>query len=161
MGQHTILLAEDDPDHQALILRAIEETGIPCRIDVVENGSELIDYLFAPPQSDDREGGGTPELILLDLGMPEMDGFQVLQVLRRVRDDGRSVLAPVVILTASDNADHAREAYRLGANSYVPKPTGFAELTEAVARIVKYWLVTNHGPPADRSDPQYPGVQSI
>ena len=71
------------------------------------------------------------------------------------------LLAPVAILTASDNTDDIREVYRLGANSYVPKPTGFAELTGAVRRIVEYWLTTNHGPPAEQGDLQYPGVQSV
>ncbi len=152
MGQRTILLADDEPDHAQLIRRAIEQVRSDCRVDVVTDGAEVIDYLFAAGTHAGRSSAQPPDLILLDVKMPKMDGLQVLQVLRRVCSDDFSRVPPVVILTASKEEIDIVEAYRLGAHSYIHKPVEFSRLSDAVGKIVNYWLDLNQGPPARRSN---------
>ncbi len=142
----TILLAEDDPAHVALIRRALDKVGFSCRLEVVSSGAEVIDYLFGTGSFADRDKSATPDLLLLDLKLPKMDGLQVLQVLGRVRDDGQSKFPPVVVLTSSRNEADVAEAYRLGAHSFIPKPADFPQLVEAVRQIVQYWMVLNEFP---------------
>jgi two-component system response regulator len=153
MADKTILLAEDDPAHAALIREAIQQADSSCIIDVVNNGVEAIDYLFATGSRADRDASQMPDLILLDLRMPKMDGLQVLQVLQRVRfNDNRTRLPPVVVFTCSKHEMDIVEAYRLGARSYVRKPMGFSKLVEAVQQIVGYWLRLNESPPMRRHE---------
>jgi two-component system, response regulator len=147
MDDKTILLAEDDPAHAALIRQAIERVDCSCRADVVSNGLEVIDYLFATGSHADRDSSRMPDLIMLDLKMPKMDGLQVLQVLRRVHWDDHSRLPPVIILTSSKHQKDILDAYNLGAHSYIQKPIGFSKLVEAVRQIVEYWLGLNQYPP--------------
>ena len=153
MTDKNILLAEDDPAHAALICEAIRQTDSSCKIDVVNNGVEVINYLFATGSHADRDASQMPDLILLDLRMPKMDGLQVLQVLQRVRfNDNRTRLPPVVVFTCSKHEMDLVDAYRLGARSYVRKPMGFSKLVEAVRQIVGYWLGLNESPPMRRHE---------
>jgi two-component system response regulator len=146
-------LAEDDPAHAALIRQAIQRADSSCQIDVVNNGVEAIDYLFATGSRADRDASQMPDLILLDLKMPRMDGLQVLQVLQRVRfNDNHTRLPPVVVFTYSKHEMDLVDAYRLGARSYVRKPMGSPKLVEAVQQIVGYWLGLNESPPMRRHE---------
>ncbi|HLA84053.1 MAG TPA: response regulator [Thermoguttaceae bacterium] len=142
-----VLLAEDDPDHEALLRRAVSQSGIPCRLDVVHDGTEVIEYLFCTGRFADRKSQDPPSLILLDLKMPKMDGHQVLQVLRRVRGNDNTRFAPVVILTCSENDHDIVEAYRLGAQSYLCKPLDYPAFAETVAETLHYWLRLNRSAP--------------
>ena len=151
MAEKTILLAEDDPAHVSLIQRALARAETKCRLDVVRDGTEVIDYLFSAGAYADRDPTDMPALLLLDLKMPKMDGLQVLQVLRRVRGDDHPRLPPVVILTSSTDEIDVVDAYRLGAYSFIHKPSGFPELVEALRQVAAYWLRLNELPSADRS----------
>lgn len=141
-----ILLAEDDVAHQKLFRHALEQSGVDCRLEVVQDGVELIDFLFGTGQYKGRDPRLMPDLILLDLKMPRMDGLQVLQVLRRVRDE-QFRLPPVVVLTCSDHEQDIVDAYRWGARSYIRKPVSFPEFVEAVRETAQYWLGLNRPPP--------------
>ena len=152
MGGKRILLAEDDPSHAMLIQRAIQKVDSTCDVAVVCDGVEAIDYLFATGEHADRDASEMPHLILLDLRMPRMDGMQVLQVLKRVRFEGGRRMPPVVILTSSENDADVVEAYTRGAHSYICKPTAFAELVEAIRRVVEYWLGLNVSPTGGGSE---------
>jgi CheY-like chemotaxis protein len=116
---------------------------------VVRNGVEVLDYLFATGAYADRDMRVMPEVIMLDLKLPKMDG---LEVLRRIRADDRTRLLPVVILTSSDEERDIIEGYKLGANSYVRKPVDFTQFAEAVRQLRLYWLVLNEVPPRERSN---------
>jgi len=151
MGQRTILLAEGDPEHVELIRNALKRVTGQCRLDVVDSGVGVIEYLFATGPHAGRKRREPPSLILLGLQMPRMDGLQVLQVLRRVRSDQRGKLPPVVILASSSEETDVLEAYRLGAHSFIRKPAEFPRLVETLGKIVGYWLELNELPPARRS----------
>ncbi len=116
---------------------------------VVRNGLEALDYFFATGAYADRDMRVMPEVIMLDLKLPKMDG---LEVLRRIRADDRTRLLPVVILTSSDEERDVIEGYKLGANSYVRKPVDFTQFAEAVRQLRLYWLVLNEVPPRERSN---------
>ena len=150
MHEKTVLLAEDDPGHVALFRRAASESGVCCRLDVVEDGVELIDYPFATGEYRDRDAHQMPDLILLDLKMPKMDGLQVLQVLRRVRGEDRTRFPPVVVLTSSDLDQDVAEAYRWGAQSYIRKPLDYPDFAAAVRNTLQYWLGLNRPVPKQR-----------
>ena len=141
-----ILLAEDDAAQQKLFCHALQQSGVECRLEIVEDGVELIDYLFGTGQYKGRDPRVLPDLILLDLKMPRMDGLQVLQVLRRVRDE-QFHLPPVVVLTCSDHEQDIVDAYHWGARSYIRKPVSFPEFVEAVRETAQYWLGLNRPPP--------------
>ncbi len=147
MTKKTILLAEDDPAHSALIERALERVEEDYHLDVVRDGTEVIDYLFATGSYADRDPTQLPDLLLLDLKMPKMDGLQVLQVLRRVRGDGHPQMPPVVVLTSSSDAIDLIDAYRLGAFSFIRKPADFQQFVDALRQITSYWLRLNELPP--------------
>lgn len=144
MDDKIILLVEDDPDDEELTQLALEEGNISNRLVVARDGVEALDYLFATGAYAGREPSDMPELILLDLKLPKVDG---LEVLRRLRADGRTKLLPVVILTSSDEEKDLLAGYSLGANSYVRKPVDFGQFTEAVRQLGLYWLVLNQPPP--------------
>ena len=150
MSEKTILLAEDDASHVDLFRRALAGSGIACQLDVVRDGTEVIDYLFAIGRHADRKSRLMPDLILLDLKMPRMDGLQVLKVLRRVRGEDRGSYPPIVVLTSSDLEDNIADAYRWGARSYIRKPLVYAEFAEAVCETVQYWLGLNKPMPPHR-----------
>ena len=150
MAEKTILLAEDDPGQELLFRHAVGRCDLECRLDVVHDGTEVIDYLFCIGKFKDSKQPQMPDLLLLDLKMPKMDGLQVLQVLRRVRGEDRMRLPPVVVLTSSDLDEDIEGAYRWGAQSYIRKPTDFDEFANAVRETLHYWLGLNRPMPTWR-----------
>lgn len=147
MDEKTVLLVEDDPAHEALFRRAIEGSEVSCRLEVVHDGVEAVEYLFATGAYQDRNPKQAPDLILLDLRLPRMNGFQVLQVLRRAHGDRRKKVPPVVVLTSSESDQDMVKAYELGAQSYICKPMDFAEFSKTVSATLSYWLGLNHPAP--------------
>ena len=150
MCEKVILLAEDDPGHEELFRRSVAQSGIPCRMDVVHDGVEVIDYLFCTGEYEDRDHSRLPDLLLLDLKMPKMDGLQVLQVLHRVRGEERGRFPPVVVLTSSELDEDIADAYRYGAQSYICKPLGQGDFSKAVCDTLQYWLGLNQPMPVRR-----------
>lgn len=148
----TILIAEDDSAHVMLMKRALKRSNIQCHVDVVPNGAEVMDYLFGMGKYADRDTHVMPDLILLDLNMPKMDGRQVLQVLRSVRSRDRVRLPPVVVLTSSNQDVDINHTYDLGARSYIHKPVEFERFTHAVEQTVSYWLGLNEPPSSESLD---------
>jgi two-component system response regulator len=144
VGSGVILLVEDNPDDEALALRALRRNRITTEIVVVRDGVEALDYLFAAGQYAGRDPSVLPQVILLDVKLPRVDG---LEVLRRVRADARTRLVPVVMLTTSVEPRDVVEAYSSFANSYIRKPVDFAAFTEAVGQLGSYWLTLNEPPP--------------
>jgi len=138
-----ILLVEDNPDDVKLTLRALEKNKIGNTVDVAEDGVEALDYLFGSGKFAGRDTRSMPQVILLDLKMPRMDGLQVLE---RIRADERTRLLPVVVLTTSSEEKDKIESYKLGANSYIRKPVDFGQFVEAVKQLGLYWLVLNEAP---------------
>ncbi len=155
MSEKSVLLAEDDLNHVALFRQALLNSGVPCQVDVVHDGTEVIDYLFATGQFQSRDPHDLPDLILLDLKMPKMDGLQVLQVLRRVRGEDRRRFPPIVVLTSSDLDHDVAEAYRLGAQSYVRKPVDYGGFTDAIRQTLQYWLGLNEPLPPHKVPTNY------
>jgi two-component system response regulator len=139
-----ILLVEDNPDDELLTLRALRREVAPSQVVVARDGAEALDYLFATGSYSDREPSDLPDLVLLDLKLPKIDG---LGVLRRLRANESTRLLPVVILTSSREERDIVESYSLGANSYVRKPVGFEQFTRAVEQLKLYWLSLNEAPP--------------
>lgn len=138
-----ILLVEDNPDDEALTLRALKKNNILNDVIVVRDGQEALDFLFGIGDYEGRDTTVQPHVILLDLKLPKVDGLEVLQALR---SDERTRLLPVVILTSSREEQDIVAGYRLGANSYVRKPVDFAEFTEAVRQLGLFWLLLNEPP---------------
>jgi len=138
MSDKMILLVEDNPDDEALMIRAFERSKLANRIEVARDGAEALAYLVGP------SARPLPTLVILDLKLPKVDG---LEVLRRVRADERAQTLPVVVLTSSREEQDLVESYRLGANSYVRKPVDFVQFAEAVQTLGLYWLVVNEPPP--------------
>ncbi|SPF38246.1 Response regulator receiver protein [Syntrophobacter sp. SbD1] len=142
MGKY-ILLVEDNPDDVKLTLRALARERIANSVQVVSDGVEACEYLFATGKFAGRDIGNKPQVILLDLKMPRMDG---LEVLKRIRGDERTQLLPVVVLTTSSEDRDRVESYKLGANSYIRKPVDFVQFADAVKQLGLYWLVMNEAP---------------
>ena len=138
-----ILLVEDNPDDAALTLRAFRKSNVLDQVVLARDGVEALDYLFATGSHAGRDPRAIPQLMLLDLKLPRMDG---LEVLRRMRADERTRLVPVVILTSSREQQDMIDGYGLGANSYVQKPVDFARFVQAVEQIKLYWLMLNESP---------------
>jgi two-component system response regulator len=141
-----ILLVEDNPDDEALTLRALRKANVRNEVVVAHDGVEALDYLLGAGDRTGRERK-TPQVVLLDLKLPRLDG---LEVLRRLRADERTRLVPVVILTSSSEDEDRIAGYRLGANSYVRKPVDFGQFAEAVRQLGLYWLLLNEPPPEGR-----------
>jgi len=139
-----ILLVEDNPDDEALTLRAFAKNNIGNRIVVVRDGAEALDWLFKRDRHQGRSEPD-PQVVLLDLKLPKVDG---LEVLRQIREDRRTKLLPVVILTSSKEESDLLRGYELRANSYIRKPVDFARFVESVRELGMYWLVLNEPPPA-------------
>ncbi len=139
-----ILLVEDNPDDEALTLRALKKNNIMNEVVVARDGVEALDYLFGKGVYADRDMSVMPNLILLDLKLPKIDG---LEVLRHLRADDRTKILPVVILTSSKEEQDLINGYSLGANSYVRKPVDFSQFSEAVRQLGLYWFVLNESPP--------------
>jgi len=144
MNEKTILLVEDDPNDVVLTIRALEKSNILNQVVVARDGAEALDYLFGTGTYAGRDTSVMPEVILLDLKLPKVDG---LEVLARLRADEQTELLPVVVLTSSKEDRDVVQSYRLGANSYVRKPVNFGEFCEAVRQLGLYWLVLNEGLP--------------
>lgn len=143
-----VLLVEDNPDDVDLTLRAFDKHKIANEIVVVRDGEEALDYLFMTGRHASRSSAGDPQVVLLDLKLPKVDG---LEVLRRMRADARTRLMPVVILTSSTEERDLVSSYDLGANSYVRKPVDFGQFAEAARQLGLYWLVLNEPAPGGRS----------
>jgi len=139
-----ILLVEDNPDDEALTMRALQKNNIHNEVVVAHDGVEALDYLFGTGIHAGRDLGVMPQVILLDLKLPKIDG---LEVLRRLRSDARTRLLPVVILTSSNQEQDRIAGYGFGANSYVRKPVDFAQFIEAVRQLGLYWLILNEPVP--------------
>jgi two-component system response regulator len=148
MEEKVILLVEDNPDDEALTIRALKKNNILNVVVVARDGVEALDYLFGTGKYSGRDTTMMPEMILLDLKLPKLDG---LEVLRRLRNDERTAILPVVVLTSSKEENDLVESYRLGANSYVRKPVDFNQFSEAVRQLGLYWLVLNELPPNGRN----------
>lgn len=140
----SILLVEDNPDDVDLTLRAFQRAGITDPVEVVTDGVEALEYLFAKGAYAGRAGRALPSVVLLDLKLPRLSGHEVL---RRIRADPRTSVVPVVILTSSVEEEDLVNGYRNGANSYVRKPVSYTEFVEAARQLGLYWLALNRGPP--------------
>lgn len=136
----SILLVEDNPADEALTLRVMERNRIANSIDVVRDGQEALDYLFCEGEYAHRDPCVLPQVVLLDLKLPKIDGHEVL---RRIRLDERLKTLPVVIMTSSTEERDIATSYSLGANSYVQKPVDFEQFSEAIKQLGLYWLVLN------------------
>ena len=143
MKNKIILLVEDNPDDVKLTLRALKKSNIMNEVIVVGDGVEAMDYLFGTGKFAGRDTVIMPQVVLLDLKMPKMDG---LEVLHRIRANERTKLLPVVILTTSSEDKDKVDSYRLGANSYIRKPVDFNQFVDAVQQLGLYWLVLNESP---------------
>ncbi|MEO8356216.1 MAG: response regulator [Chloroflexota bacterium] len=144
MNQKMILLVEDSADDEALTLRALNKSKIANKIVVTRDGAEALEYLFCTGQYADRDPHDLPQVTLLDLKLPKVDG---LEVLRRIRSDPRTRMLPVVMLTSSREEQDMFNAYSNGANSYVRKPVDFNQFVDAIGQLGLYWLVINEAPP--------------
>ncbi len=142
-----ILLVEDNPDDEALTLRALKKNNVKNEVVVARDGAEALDYLFGTGKYEGRNPSVIPQFVLLDLKLPKLDG---LEVLRRLRADARTRVLPVVILTTSNEEKDRFRGYDLGANSYIRKPVDFDQFIEAVRQLGLYWLILNESPPVSR-----------
>lgn len=138
--ERMILLVEDDPDHEALTIRALRKSNIANNISVARDGEEALQMLFGPG---DQALAQMPQVILLDLKLPKIDG---LEVLRRIRESEKTRMLPVVVLTSSDEESDMVRSYTLGVNSYIRKPVNFDEFASATRQLGMYWLVLNECP---------------
>ena len=139
-----ILLVEDEPDDEALTLRALQTNNVINQIFVVRDGEEALDFLFARNDYSDRDPNDLPKLILLDIKLPKMDG---LEVLRQIRANPGTRLLPVVILTSSNEEQDLIEGYKSRVNSYIRKPVDFSQFVETIRELGLYWLGLNEDPP--------------
>ena len=144
MEDKMILLVEDNPDDEALTLRALRKNNIKNRVIVVRDGAEALDFVFCSGAYADRHPHDKPQVVLLDLKLPKVDG---LEVLRRIRADPSTRTLPVVILTSSKEEQDVVNSYVLGVNSYVRKPVDFIQFVEAIRQLGLYWLVLNEASP--------------
>lgn len=142
---HLILLVDDNQDDVSLTLRAFERSAFPTELVVAQDGEEALDYLFATGPHSDRDPEVMPEVVLLDLNLPKINGIEVL---RRLRADPRTRRLPVVVLTSSTERSDLVSAYDLGANSFIRKPVDFDEFLVTTQQLGIYWLRLNEAPPS-------------
>ena len=140
----TILLVEDNPDDEALAIRALKRHHISNQVIVAHDGVEALEYLFCTGMYADRDINFKPTVVLLDLKLPRVDG---LEVLRRLREDDSTKLLPIVVLTTSSEEQDMLNSYSLGCNSYIRKPVDFVQFSEAIRQLGMYWLLMNEPPP--------------
>jgi two-component system response regulator len=138
-----ILLVEDNPNDVELALHALKKHNLSNRIHVVRDGAEALEFLFCTGAYAERHLEDGPKVILLDLKLPLVDG---LEVLRRIKNDPRTQMIPVVVLTSSREERDLVESYQLGVNSYIVKPVDFQQFTEAMRILGMYWLLLNQAP---------------
>jgi CheY-like chemotaxis protein len=144
MSEKVILLVEDNPDDEALAIRALKRHHVGNDIVVARDGVEALEYLFGTGAYQGRDVSLKPSVVLLDLKLPRVDG---LEVLRRLRGDDRTKLLPVVVLTTSSEEQDLLDSYSLGCNSYIRKPVDFIQFSEAIRQLGMYWLLMNQPPP--------------
>lgn len=144
MESQIILLVEDNSDDEELTLRAMKQQNVRNDVVVARDGAEALDYLFGTGSYVGRDVNDRPEVVLLDLKLPKVDG---LEVLRRIRKDERTKILPVVILTSSKEEEDIINSYSLGANSYIQKPVDFGQFAKAIKQLGLYWMVLNVPPP--------------
>ncbi len=147
MPEKVILLIEDNPDDEALTLRALKKNNIMNEVVVKRDGAEALNYLLGTSASAEKGPAPLPAVILLDLNLPKING---LEVLRQLRNNNRTRLLPVVILTSSKEEQDLINGYSSGCNSYIRKPVDFNQFVEAVSHMGLYWLVLNESPPNSR-----------
>jgi len=140
MNNKVILLVEDNPDDIKLTMRALKKANVLNEVVVAQDGAEALEYLFGAGKYAGRDVNQKPQVVLLDLKMPKVDGFEVLQ---RIRADERTKLLPVVVLTTSSEDKDRVASYQFHANSFVRKPVDFEQFTEAVRQLGLYWLLLN------------------
>lgn len=140
----TILLVEDNPDDEALAIRALKRHHISNTIIIARDGVEALDYLFGTGVHAERDTSIKPTVVILDLKLPRLNG---LEVLRRLRSDERTRLLPVVVLTTSSEEQDMLDSYSFGCNSYIRKPVDFVQFSEAIRQLGMYWLLMNEPPP--------------
>jgi two-component system response regulator len=143
MSERVILLVEDNPDDEALTLRALKKANVANDIVVARDGVEALDFVFGTGKFAGRDVSNVPAVVLLDLKLPKLDGSDVLQ---RMRSDERTRFIPVVVLTSSSEDEDVMKSYQNGANSYVRKPVAFADFTTAVSQLGLYWILLNQSP---------------
>ena len=143
VADQTILLVEDNPDDALMTRRALKKNNICNDVVLIKDGAEALDYLFGTGPYEGRDHATTPQVILLDLGLPKIDGFEVL---RRIKSDERTRRVPTVILTASEDQEACVESMGYGANSCVRKPLEVAQFREVVGELGMYWVVLNETP---------------
>jgi two-component system response regulator len=139
----TLLLVEDNPDDEALMLRAIKRTNIKEEIVVVRDGAEAVQYLLKEGADGELSPDNLPRAVFLDLKLPRLDGLEVLQ---RIRANPATRLLPVIILTTSGQEEDLLQSYVLGASSFVRKPLSYSELIKVASHLVTYWLTINQVP---------------
>jgi len=135
-----ILLVEDNPDDEALTIRALKKNNILNEVIVAKDGAEAVDMLFGSHE----KAVHLPQLVLLDLNLPKLSG---LEVLKQIRSNEKTQMLPVVVLTTSNEDRDRMESYKLGVNSYIRKPVDFKQFSDAILQVGLYWLVLNEGPP--------------
>lgn len=143
MREKLILLVEDNSDDAELTCRALGKSNVLNRVDVVSDGRQALDYLMHLGEYKDLDSDHCPELVLLDLKLPKIDG---LEVLKAIREYEPTKLLPIVMLTSSDEECDMVESYSLGANSFIRKPVDFQQFTQAINHLGLYWLVLNSTP---------------
>ena len=146
MRNKVILLVEDNARDEMLTLRALKKSNILNEVIVVRDGVEALDYFFGPDSQDGHVKNKLPQLVLLDLKLPKLDG---LSVLRQLRADERTKFLPIVIFTSSSEEEDMIKSYDLGANSYVRKPVDFDQFSEATKQLGLYWLILNEVVPSE------------
>lgn len=144
MEARPILLVEDNLQDELLTLRALKQNKITNEVIIARDGAEAVDYLFCTGKFSERNPEITPQVVLLDINLPKMDGLQVLEKIRSHQSTKR---LPVVLLTTSKEEKDVATGYNLGANSYVRKPVDFSHFTETVKSLGDYWLKLNEVPP--------------
>ena len=140
-----ILLVEDNSSDAELALHALQKSKVARQIQVVRDGEEALDFLFCRGTFSGRRFESPPQLVLLDLKLPKVDGLQVLQA---VKSDARTKAIPIIVLTSSKQERDLVKSYQLGVNSYIQKPVNFGEFQEVVRQLGMYWLLVNSKPPA-------------